>query len=73
LIVGAPDRVRTREDFGCEVITAASGTDALEQLSGDHRIEILITNLNMPGMTDTNWPKGPRGCTDSQGDHAVRS
>jgi two-component system cell cycle response regulator CpdR len=38
------------EDLGCEVITAASGTDALEKLSGDHRIEILITDINMPGM-----------------------
>ena len=31
------------EDLGCEVITAASGNDALEKLSGDRRIEILIT------------------------------
>ena len=38
------------EDLGCEVITAASGNDALEKLSGDHRIEVLITDINMPGM-----------------------
>jgi two-component system cell cycle response regulator CpdR len=38
------------EDLGCEVITAASGNDALEKLSGDRRIEILITDINMPGM-----------------------
>jgi two-component system, cell cycle response regulator CpdR len=39
------------EDFGCEVITSASGHDALEKLSIDRRIEILITDLNMPGMS----------------------
>jgi two-component system, cell cycle response regulator CpdR len=38
------------EDLGCEVIIAANGTDALEKLSADRRIEILITDLNMPGM-----------------------
>ena len=39
------------EDFGCEVITAASGNQALEKLSNDRLIEILITDLNMPGMS----------------------
>jgi CheY-like chemotaxis protein len=38
------------EDIGCEVVTARSGDDALEKLSGDCRIEILITDINMPGM-----------------------
>lgn len=38
------------EDLGCEVVTAASGNDALQKLSLDRRIEILITDLNMPGM-----------------------
>ena len=38
------------EDFGCEVITAAGGNDALEKLSINRRIEILITDINMPGM-----------------------
>jgi two-component system, cell cycle response regulator CpdR len=39
------------EDFGCEVITAVSGNDALEKLSLNRRIEILITDINMPGMS----------------------
>lgn len=39
------------EDLGCEVVTAASGNDALRKLSIDRRIEILITDLNMPGMS----------------------
>ena len=38
------------EDLGCEVITATGGTDALEKLSTNPRIEILITDINMPGM-----------------------
>ena len=53
------------ENPGCEVITAARGNDALEKLSGDSRIEILITDINMPDMDGINWPKGPRGCADS--------
>jgi two-component system cell cycle response regulator CpdR len=38
------------EDIGCEVITAASGEDALDLISTDPRIEILITDINMPDM-----------------------
>ena len=32
------------------MITAANGNDALYKLSMDGRIEILITDINMPGM-----------------------
>ena len=39
------------EDLGCEVTTAVNGHDALQKLSIDRRIEILITDLNMPGMS----------------------
>ena len=38
------------EDIGCEVITATDGPDALEKLSTNPQIEILITDINMPGM-----------------------
>ena len=38
------------EDLGCEVITAASGNEALEKLFADQRIDILITDINMPSM-----------------------
>ena len=38
------------KDLGCEVVTAASGMDALERLSVNAKIEILVTDLNMPGM-----------------------
>ena len=39
------------EDFGSKVLTAANGNEALKKLSNDHLIEILITDLNMPGMS----------------------
>ena len=38
------------EDIGCEVVTAAGGAEALEKLSIDKRIDILITDVNMPGI-----------------------
>jgi CheY-like chemotaxis protein len=38
------------EDLGCEVVTAASGLDALERLSENANIDILVNDLNMPGM-----------------------
>jgi len=38
------------EDLGCEVISAANGRDALDQLRRNERISILITDINMPGM-----------------------
>lgn len=38
------------KDLGCEVVTANGANEALEKLSTDSRIEILITDINMPGM-----------------------
>jgi two-component system cell cycle response regulator CpdR len=38
------------EDLGCEVVTAANALQALAALSADPRVEILITDINMPGM-----------------------
>jgi two-component system, cell cycle response regulator CpdR len=38
------------EELGCEVVSAGSGPEALDQLSRDDRIEILITDINMPEM-----------------------
>lgn len=42
--------VQMLEELGCEVASARNGQEALEQLSRNHRIEILITDINMPGM-----------------------
>jgi two-component system, cell cycle response regulator CpdR len=38
------------EDLGCEVICATNGTDALALLARDKRIQILISDINMPGI-----------------------
>jgi two-component system cell cycle response regulator CpdR len=38
------------EDLGCEVVTASCGVDALAKLNADTRIEILITDIQMPGL-----------------------
>jgi CheY-like chemotaxis protein len=37
-------------DLGCEVITAAEGAEALSKLKGDDRIDLLITDISMPGL-----------------------
>jgi two-component system, cell cycle response regulator CpdR len=39
------------ENLGCEVVTAANAREAVEKLSIDRRIEILITDINMPCMS----------------------
>ena len=38
------------EDLGCEVVTAADAFEALAKLAANQAIEILITDINMPGM-----------------------
>jgi two-component system, cell cycle response regulator CpdR len=37
-------------NLGCEVITASNGTEALAKLEADDRINILMTDVNMPGL-----------------------
>ena len=38
------------EDLGCAVVTAACGRQAMDTLLADARIEVLIAEVNMPGM-----------------------
>jgi CheY-like chemotaxis protein len=38
------------EDLGYEVITASDAEDALHRLAAEQRIEVLITDVAMPGM-----------------------
>jgi two-component system cell cycle response regulator CpdR len=42
--------VRMIDDIGCDVVTASTGREALELLSTHQRIEMLITDVNMPVM-----------------------
>ena len=39
------------EDLGCEVQTALNGTEALAKLGNDRHIEVLLTDVNMPGIS----------------------
>ena len=39
------------EDLGCEVVTALDGEEALSKLAADPRIEVLVTDINMPRMS----------------------
>jgi predicted DNA-binding ribbon-helix-helix protein len=38
-------------DLGCEVVTSANGSDALDKLAADQSIRILITDITMPGLS----------------------
>ena len=38
------------EDLGCAVVTPACGRQAIDTLLADARIEVLITEVNMPDM-----------------------
>jgi DNA-binding NtrC family response regulator len=37
-------------DLGCDTLTARSATDALGAIANDETIEILISDINMPGL-----------------------
>jgi len=39
------------EDLGCEVETAVNGGEALAKLGTDQDIQVLITDVNMPGLS----------------------
>jgi two-component system, cell cycle response regulator CpdR len=39
------------EDLGCEVETAFNGSQALTKLWNDRHFEVLITDVNMPGIS----------------------
>jgi CheY-like chemotaxis protein len=38
------------EDLGCHVVTATSGWEALNILRQSREIQVLLTDINMPGM-----------------------
>ena len=39
------------EDLGCEVLSADNGAEALNRLAQDPRIGLLMTDVQMPGMS----------------------
>ena len=52
------------EELGCEVLQARSGSDALGTIAKDQSIEILITDINMPGLSGTELAQHARGFRD---------
>ena len=48
------------EELGCDVVQAHSGNDALEKITDDPSIEILITDINMPGLSGTELAQRTR-------------
>src|SRR3954451_15250639 len=45
--------VRIMEDLGCEVFDAYNGHQALKLLQAHPEIEVLFTDMRMPGMSGT--------------------
>jgi two-component system, cell cycle response regulator CpdR len=45
------------QDLGCEVVTATGANEALDKLCTDRRIEVLNTDINMPGMDGHECPQ----------------
>jgi two-component system, cell cycle response regulator CpdR len=41
------------EELGCETVTARSGADALGRLANERTIDLLVADINMPGMSGT--------------------
>jgi CheY-like chemotaxis protein len=49
------------EELGYDVLTARSGTEALGQIAYDRKIEVLITDINMPGLSGSELAERARG------------
>jgi two-component system, cell cycle response regulator CpdR len=39
------------EELGCETLTSRSGTNALGRLAHDQKVDLLIADINMPGLS----------------------
>jgi hypothetical protein len=62
------------EDLGCEVIAATNGLEALEKLSAEPRVEVLITDINMPRYGRLRTRGSSREYARwLEGDHAFRA
>jgi CheY-like chemotaxis protein len=42
------------EELGCETIPARSGGEALGQLARDQSVQILVADINMPGLSGSS-------------------
>ena len=50
------------EDAGCQVLTAASGAEALALLGAGEAVDILVTDLSMPGMDGASLIRAVQAC-----------
>jgi CheY-like chemotaxis protein len=49
------------EELGCEVVTASDATEGLQKLRMDGHIELLITDIQMPGMDGAELVERAKG------------
>ncbi len=47
-------------DLGCDTLTVRSGTEALGTIADDQTIEILISDINMPGLAGVDLTERAR-------------
>jgi CheY-like chemotaxis protein len=47
-------------DLGCDTVTARSGTEALGTIANDNTIEVLISDINMPGLAGSELAERAR-------------
>jgi CheY-like chemotaxis protein len=52
-------------DLGCDTLTARSATEALGTIANDQTIEILISDINMPGLAGAELAERARSYTPS--------
>jgi CheY-like chemotaxis protein len=52
------------EELGCDVLQAHSGNNALEKIADDPSIELLIADINMPGLSGTELAQRARSFRD---------
>ena len=47
-------------DLGCDTLTARSGTEALGAIANDQTIEILISDIDLPGLAGSELAERAR-------------
>ena len=50
------------EELGCDVETAHTGADALNRLGSEEHIDILLADINMPGLDGRKLSLPVQGC-----------